>query len=218
MLNFLFFVKFISFPERKDSILTKISSSSQHLSVESSGALGLYHHGSCHKTYPNQTVVNDEMQEWCSNIAPSGEAKDSPWILYFVKNKAFQLSGYSVRNGCCRYICCVDDHTDIDYCCCDLYSFSLLGSNDNITWKVIHKVEKDSQFFHCQFKTYEFKTKTEPFRILKFALDKEYPGCPKCMQINQIDFYGDLVTDHFSFDEEYDQDETISIIGKIKNN
>ena len=219
MFAILFSVKFVAFPDRKDSIFNQISKDNFKLiHSESSGSMGFFRDGKCRQTYPNQTLITNEMNDWCSNLAPSKEEKDKPWIMYSIPNKAFKITGYSIRNGCCRYVCCcIDDNTDIDYCCCDLYSFSLHGSNDNLTWKLIHKVEKDSRFYHCQYKTYELDSKTEAFRYLKLVQDEEYPGCPKCMQINQIDFYGSLIDDHYSFDQEDDNDETISIIGKIKN-
>ena len=47
-------------------------------------------------------------------------------------------------------------------------------------------------------------------------MDKEYPGCPFYMQINQIDFYGELSNAPFSEDEE--NDESVIIIGKFNRN
>ena len=221
MLWFLFLVKFIAFPQRKDSILDTLIKDSKQINVEASGSLGLFYHSKCQQTYPNETLYSNEVQDWCSNIAPSKEEKDNPWVQYSVPNKAFKLTGYSLRNGCCRrYCCCVDDNTDLGYCCCDLYSFSLHGSNDNVTWKLIHQVQKENHFYYCLFKTYELETQTEPFRYLRLVQDEEYPGCPKCMQINQIEFYGTLIDDYYihSFSEEDEGDESVSIIGKVKRN
>ena len=60
-----------------------------------------------------------------------------------------RVKRYSVRNGCCRYsCCCTEDGKIVDYgCCCTLYSYSLQASNDNKTWKVLHRVEKDKSFY-----------------------------------------------------------------------
>ena len=211
-------MKFISFPERKDSIFQKASNKNTDIEIAASGSLGLYFDGKCHKTFPNETVNIDQKMDWCSNVAKSNEEK--PWITYNLKNKAMKLTGYSVRNGCCYHkCCCIDDQTMIDertYCCCYLYSFSLQGSNDNKTWKIIHNVEKDDNFHRCEFKTYEFQ-QTESFRYIRFMLEKEYPGCPFCMQINQIELYGDTTNSFFAEDTE-DNDESVSIIGKLNRN
>ena len=214
-------MQFIALPDRKDAILYKIQKDSHSINIQSSGSIGLHYGGKCHQTFPNQTLLGEEKLDWCSNIAPSKEEKDNPWISFSIPNKAFKITGYAVRNGCCRYFCCcLDDNRDVDYCCCDLYTFSLHGSNDNVTWKEIHRVEKDSKFYHCQYKTYELETQTESFRYLKFVQDEEYPGCPKCMQLNQLEFYGSLVDDHYlnDFSENDEGDESVSIIGKIKRN
>ena len=154
----------------------------------SSGSIGIrYFDGQCKQTYPNQILVGDEGWDWCSNIMKSTD--DHPWVTYRLPNKAMSLRGYSVRNGCCHRHCCCDPGTDRDldiHCCCDLYNFSLQGSNDKKTWKTIHRVEKDRQFYNCQLKTYEFDI-TRPFNFIRFFMDEEYPHCPKCIQINQIE-------------------------------
>lgn len=211
-------MKFVAFPARKDSIFQQISVKESGFDIETSGSLGLYYDGKCHLTYPNETINLNEKLDWCSNIAKSKAEK--PWISYNFKNKGISLTGYSLRNGCCFWsCCCTDDNVFVDSesgCCCRLYSFSLQGSNDNKTWKIIHKIEKDDRFDYCEFKTYEFQ-KTESFRFIRFVQDEEFPGCPFCMQINQIDFYGE--TTDFSFTEEQeDNDESVSIIGKLNRN
>ena len=219
MFYFLFFVQFIAFPDRSDAILTKYSNENPNqLSLSSSGNLGLFYNGKCQITHPNETLRINQKLDWCSNL---GSHSDSPWISYHIKNKAFQLTGYSIRNGCCWYTCCcIDDNKFIDYgCCCCLYSFSLQGSNDNATWKTIHKVEKDPNFWACKFNTYELETKTEPFAYLRIILDDIISGYQYCMQINQVEFYGSVVDSygHESFEDlNEDGDESVSIIGKIK--
>ena len=217
MLLLMSILKFVSFPDRKDSIFKRISSIEEDMSISSSGSLGLFYSGDCHLTNPNETVIDNGQMEWCSNIAKSED--DKPWISYNVKDRAMKLTGYSIRNGCCyRSCCCQGDTHFVDSntgCCCRLYRFSLQGSNDNQTWTTIHQAEKDENIYLCTFKTYKFK-KTESFRFVRFVMDKEYPGCPFCMQINQIDFYGELSNSPFAEDEE--NDESVSIIGKINRN
>ena len=154
--------------------------------------------------------------DWCSNIVEE-KGEEKPWIMYSIKNKGMRLSGYSVRNGCCWHrCCCMDDgHLIDDFCCCRLYSYSLLGSNDNKTWTFIHKVEKDEKFYDCQFKTYEFE-QTSSYTYIRFMLDEEYPGCPRCLQLNQLELYGETTDSYFSASEQDDNDESVSIIGKVR--
>ena len=208
----LFSLGFVAFPENKAALL---KNHKDIIKVDASGSLGLYYGGKCHQTFPNETFHFDEKMDWCSNIASSSD--NMPWISYSLEGKSMRLKGYSVRNGCCWYdCCCTEDNTVYDYmCCCRLYSYSIHGSNDNITWKLIHKVEKEAKFYECQYKTYDFDM-TESFKYIKFVLDQERPGCPKCMQINQIELYGDVVDSRFSSYENDDNDESVSIIGKVR--
>ena len=213
---FTLFLAFVSFPDKKDAILQKNLNLVQ---VESSGSLGYYYQGKCHMTTPNMTLVPDEKIEWCSNIAKS--KNDTPWISYSLKNKQMKITGYSLRNGCCYYeCCCCDNSGDIDghFCCCDLYSFSLHGSNDNKTWEIIHSVKAVKDFYLCKFNTYEFSI-TKSYRYIKLVQDEPYPNCLHCMSINQIEFYGEVVNSLFDYDvSDDDNDEPVSIIGKINRN
>ena len=212
-------VAFVAFPESHDAILG--NEKKDFISIETSGSLGIYYSGKCHKTYGNETIVSNEYSEWCSNIAKDkNDPKQNPWIQYSIKGKQMKVSKYSVRNGCCHYFCCCEEENGKieDYgCCCNLYSYSLHGSNDNKTWKVIHKVEKNRDFDYCGIKTYDLEHITEPFTYLKFQQDEEWPYCPKCMQINQIEFYGETVSNGFiQAPDGMDDDESISIIGRVK--
>ena len=129
-----------------------------------------------------------------------------------------KISGFSVRNGCCRYYCCCEDSDKIlDYgCCCVLYSFSLQGSNDNITWKTLYKVEKEKEFWACMYKTYELEKETESYALIRLVQDDPYPDCPYCMQLNQVELYGSTIVSEYYFSDLDDNDESVSIIGKIK--
>jgi hypothetical protein len=211
MIVLITFVKFIAFPERTDALL---SPQNNQINVESSGSMGVYHSGKCHQTYPNNTLISDEALDWCSNIAK--DKSDNPWIIYGLTNKKMRLTGFSIRNGCCRYLCCcTTDNTYIDYdCCCRLYSYSLQGSNDKKTWTTIYKVKKDSDILFCQNKIYEFP-KTESFNFIRFILDEELPGCPACLQINQLQLYGETVGAPLYIQADSDDEESVSIIGKI---
>ena len=213
----LMLVQFIAFPERKDVVLSSKEYSNNEVNVASSGSIGLYFAGKCHQTYPNETLHTDQKMDWCSNVVEKN-SNDKPWITYSLKNKAIKLTGFSLRNGCCWYdCCCIDDNNYIPYhCCCRLYSFSLLGSNDNITWKTIHKEEKIENYWICLFKTFTF-AKTEPFNFLKLQMDEPYPGCPSCLQINEVEFYGETVNSLSYYDDLTDSEESVSIIGKISH-
>ena len=210
-------MQFVAFPQRKDAIL---QNNNNIVNVESSGSLGMYINDVCVKTKPNQTLNEDKKQDWCSNIAT--DSNNMPWITFSLKGKSMKINGFSLRNGCCWYYCCCDETGTIFddiYCCCELYSFSLLGSNDNKTWKTIYKVEAETKFYHCLYKTYEFPM-TQSYKYIRLYQDEEYPRCPKCLQINQIEFYGETVQSPYDFTEDLSEenDESISIIGRINRN
>ena len=84
-----------------------------------------------------------------------------------------------------------------------------------ISWTILHKVEKDESFGFCETKTFELKGKPSTFTYFRFVLDEEFPNCIKCMQINQIEFYGETTASVCSFTDNNDDDESISIIGRI---
>ena len=218
MFFILFGVKFVEFPNKSNALLSNSIKNGIKPKIESSGSLGLFYGGKCHETFPNQTLTVDNKQDWCSNIATSDD--DKPWIEYSFPQQTMKLTGFSVRNGCCYYYdccCTVESGKIIDtYCCCELYSFSLLGSNDNQTWKTIYYADESKERIrYCQYKTYEFE-RTESFKYIRFRFEKERPGCPKCLQINQIELYGELIVGNsYSFEND-EYDESISIIGKVK--
>ena len=213
------FVSFVAFPESSEALFS--GTKKDVVSIEVSGSLGLYHDGKCHKTYGNETIVSNEYSDWCSNIAyDKKDPNQNPWIQYSLDRKQMKITKYSVRNGCCHYPCCCTEENGrvVDYgCCCFLYSYSLRASNDNKTWTVLHKVEKDRTFDYCGTKTFELAEMSSPYRYFRFVLDEEWPNCPKCMQINQIEFYGETVSSQYaSYSDSSDDDESISIIGRIK--
>ena len=209
-------IQFVAMPNRNDALLLN---SQNDLVIESSGSLGLYRQDSkCEPTFPNMTVFEDKKKDWCSNIPK--ETGGKPWIQYSFTNKAMKIKAYSVRSGCCyHYECCCDlesgEKADY-YCCCRLYSFSLLGSNDNITWKMIHNIEKETSFYYCKLYDFEFQ-QPQSFKYIRFVLDQSWPGCPNCMQLNQLELFGEKVDLFDDYEKlENDNDESISIIGKIK--
>lgn len=207
-------MQFIAFPQRKDALLAKSVASKEKINIESSGSYGLFYNGKCQRTYPNETVNFNREIDWCSNIGK--DKNDKPWISFNLENKVMKITGYAVRNGCCSYCCCSLETGSDEYCCCRLYSYSLLGSNDNKTWKVLHRVENDTSFYYCLYKTFEVEN-NEKFAFIRFTLDEQWHGCPFCFQINQIELYGEASPrDQQFINGEDDNEESVSIIGKIK--
>ena len=215
---FLMLMQFIAFPDKSDALLINNPSS---IVAEASGSLGLYYQRKCHQTFPNETYHFDKEFDWCSNIGSAADGK-KPWIQYRLKNKKMKLNSFALRNGCCYHpCCCLDDNTVYDYdCCCLMHSFSLQGSNDNRTWKTLFKGEKVKDFWSCQFKTFDVESGGEYFTFIRLTMDEPYPGCIFCMQINQIELYGETKESPFDYENEDidENDESVSIIGKISRN
>ena len=209
--------EFIAFPKRDDALLVAQKTHDwSDISVESSGSHGLFYNGKCYQTYPNETLNDDEKQDWCSSIPENRENK--PFIQYSIKNKAMKLTGYSIRTGCCHFACCcINDGKVLDeICCCALYSFSLLGSNDNLTWTTLHKVEKDDNIWVCKSITYSFD-ETSAYRFVRFVLDEVPKGCNFCLQLNQIQLYGETENvGEYSSSIDLSDDESVSIIGRVE--
>ena len=106
--------------------------------------------------------------EWCSDI--DYERKRKPWISVNFRNNKVKLSGYSLKLGCCFD----------GICCCMIYSWSLQGSNDNTTWKTLHKMEKQDDFKDCDSKSFEVTT-SQPYSIYRIIQDSPYQGCSSCL-------------------------------------
>ena len=202
----------IPFPERNDNLLSKYSND---VSVSVSGTIGQYYQGKCHQTVPEHIIDNIERKtDWCSNINKT--KTDFPWYTLSLKGKSMRINGYSIRSGCCYYgCCCVDDDKRVYGCCCDLYSWSLEGSHDNRTWVTLHKVEADREFYDCRNRTYEIKP-TEYYEYVRIIQNEPWPGCDLCMCINKLELYGVALDGHFIDSDE--NEDSISIIGKIKHN
>ena len=207
------------FEPRKDSVLQDKEIYS-NLKISASGSIGQYYNSKCNPTYPNITVSTDNSiakYDWCSNVAPDRD--HPPWIQYDFGQYRTSLVGYSLRAGCCYYgACCLDDNTYMYDCCCSLYTFSLRGSNDNVTWDVLHRVEKDVSIEYCSNAHYDFP-KTKPYKYVRLVQEEPYKGCKHCMILNRLEFYGvSEKGDPMAFDALDDMnDEEISIIGKVRN-
>ena len=208
---------FVAFPDRKDSLF--YGDNYKLIEAEASGSIGSIKNNNCVQTFPNETLTSDETLEWCSNVAEDkNDPLQNPWIQYSIKGKQMKITGFAVRNGCCRFTCCsFADNSKLDsYCCCDLYSYSLHGSNDNKTWKVLFKKEKFNEFSYCEVKIFELKKMSEPFKYIRFMLDQEYPNCLKLLMINQIDVFGETISSEFmDYSDSTEDEESVSIIGRV---
>lgn len=218
----LILVEFVAFPERKDAIF-EAHDDSREVIATSSGSIGFYKNGRCQKTDPNMTLGKDnKLTDWCSNIVSKDEKTDAkPWIAYHIKNKRIQANSYAIRSGCCYYECCCnDDSTFIDeFCCCSLYSYSLQVSDNNVTWRTIHSVKEDQKFFSCTNRIHKFDH-VEEFTYSRIVLDKQRPHCENCFALNKVEFYGSTIYYNGIYDTNVDEDndESVSIIGKIDRN
>jgi hypothetical protein len=202
------FYTIVPFPERSDNLLKQHASD---LSVFVSGSISQYYDGKCNPSNPDHVTDSTERKtDWCSNINKS--KTDSPWFSMNVRGKSISLTGYSLRMGCCYYgTCCLNTGEYIR--CCLLYSWSLQGSHDNSTWIDIHKIEKDRDFYYCQNRIYEVKS--ESFEYIRIIQNEAYPGCAFCICLNKLELYGSVSSSSSQSPFNIDNDDSISIIGKL---
>lgn len=201
-------LQIIPFKERSDNIF---SQNEGLVEVDASGSIGQFYNGSCHMTDPNHMVDSTTRKtDWCSNIAKN--KKDMPWLMTTIKDKTMKLTGYGIRSGCCYYGCCCEDDRDT-YCCCWIYSWALQGSNDNITWKNLHVVEKDNKFYSCINRVYDI-TINEFYKYIRLVQLEPWPGCEPCICLNKFELYG-TTDDRGSVTIDSDNDDSVSIIGKF---
>ena len=208
MFSFLLLFEIIPFNERKDNIL---KNNQKDMKVYASGSIGQWIDDKCVMTHPEDAVDSKTRKtDWCSNINKT--KTDRPWLEVSLNGKTMKIKGYSLRAGCCEYPCCCDENGVAYNCCCDLYSWSLQGSNDNTTWKTLHKVEQDKEFYGCRNRTYDIET-TDAFAYIRLIQDLPWPTCNYCICINKMELYGSTEAYGGSYD---DNEESVSIIGKVK--
>ena len=207
-----------------ENILTESNSifkkayKNQDIEVYVSGSSSQYINGSRQVTKPEYSFDQiEKMYDWCSNCGKNQD--DHPWAVYSIKNKKIKISGYYLKSGCCgddENICCCLDYT---YCCeCCLYSWSLQISNDNVTWKTVHKVEKDKEMRRCKEKTYKF-SETYNTKYVRLIQDESCPGDPPCIALNKIELIGSIENeDGLIFEDQENEEDDVSIIGHISKN
>lgn len=216
MFTFLIFEELLS---DSNSILRSAYKSGS-LRYEASGSSSQRINGSIQKTKPEYVFDQvNKKYDWCSNCPSSYD--EHPYIVFSVANKIMKLRGYFLRAGCCAgYVsecCCIEQAW---YCCrCCLYSWSFQISHDNITWKTVHKVERDRMMEYCAEKTYQF-SETYDAKYARIIQDENCPGEPPCIALNKIELIGtidgDLLSENdLNLDSE---EEDVSIIGHISKN
>ena len=202
------------FPERNDNLMKERD---DEMRIYASGSIGEYIKDKCVKTKPETIIDPTESHiDWCS--APNKTKDDNPWFIINKKNKAINVKGYALRTGCCVFDCCCDDGRYIA-CCCALYSWSLQVSHDNVTWKEIHRVEKDKQLYNCMNRVFDLSPTNEYYEYVKLVQTEPWPGCLLCMCINKFELYGKLRNSIGSGEfDDGENDESVSIIGKVSKN
>ncbi|EAY03372.1 hypothetical protein TVAG_489160 [Trichomonas vaginalis G3] len=185
--------------------------------LDVSGSSSQYINGSRQLTKPEYAIYPwDKNYDWCSNCYRSND--EHPYITFSLINKKFKIKGYFLRAGCCyQNGCCCEE---IGYCvmCC-LYSWSLQISDDNKTWKEIHRIDKDIEMRRCKEQTYNFDQEYTA-KYVRLIQNEPCPEDPPCIALNKIEFLGDVT--NFDINEEFvsyhDDDDDVSIIGHISKN
>ncbi|EAY07926.1 hypothetical protein TVAG_064740 [Trichomonas vaginalis G3] len=201
----------------KDGIFKKVFHENI-ISIDVSGSSQQDINGSMQVTKPEYSIYPwDKDYDWCSNCGKSYD--EHPYISYSLKNKKLKIKGYFVRSGCCYIGCCCEEYGYCAKCC--MYSWSLQISDDNKTWKEVHRVEKDYDMRRCREKTYNFDQEYE-CKYVRLIQNEACPGDPPCLAINKLDLLGDVIAEGVSDKEEFvsfhDDDDDVSIIGHISKN
>lgn len=217
MISFLLSVS-TSSPDKK-GIFNKVYND-KIVIIDASGSSRQYINGSKQLTKPEYAIYPwDKRYDWCSNCGHSYE--EHPFIQFSLKDRKFSFNGYFIRCGCCYDdgCCCDDKYYDRCFDCC-LYSWSLQISDDNKTWKTVHKIEKDNEMRYCNEKEYKLDN-TYTGKYVRLIQNDACPGYPPCIAINKFDLYGDVIGVE-SKDEDFvsyhDDDDDVSIIGHISKN
>lgn len=183
--------------------------------IDVSGSSKQYINGSRQLTKPEYAIEPfDKSYDWCSNCGRTYD--EHPWISFSLKSRKMRISGYYIKSGCCQDdLCCCDDDVYGCFDCC-LYSWSLQISDDNKTWKEVHRIEKDYDMRKCKDSTYKFD-QSYVSKYVRLIQTEACPGWPPCIAINKMELLGDIISeegvdDFVSF---HDDDDDVSIIGHI---
>ena len=206
-----FFFLYLSHSKEIDGIMKKVYNQNI-INIDVSGSSKQHINGSMQMTKPEYAIYPWD-KDWCSNCYKTYD--EHPYITFSMKNKKFKFNGYFVRCGCCYTGCCCDD--GYAYCveCC-LYSWSLQISDDNKTWKEIHRM-KDEEMRRCNEKTYNLDNAYEA-KYVRLIQNEACPGEPPCIAINRFELLGDTINDVPSEQDNFvsfHDDDDVSIIGHI---
>ncbi|EAX95943.1 hypothetical protein TVAG_077850 [Trichomonas vaginalis G3] len=202
-----------------DGIFSKVYNS-KIINIYASGSSKQYINGSRQITKPEYAIYPwDKTYDWCSNCAHT--YFEHPYITFSLQSRKIKIKGYFIRSGCCyeEGCCCEDEFYHRCFDCC-LYSWSLQISDDNVTWKDVHKVEKDKEMRLCKEKSYELDN-TYTTTYVRIIQNAPCPGYPPCIAINKFDIFGEVVGEQVEEDfvSYHDDDEDdVSIIGHISRN
>ena len=158
---------------------------------------------------PEYCIDPKSDHQWCSNF--DWKKQMFPYIQINFKNSRLALTGYSLQAGCCEYS---------DGCCCTPFSWDVTGSNDNKTWTLIHRIEKNEILTNCANQSFQIPSKSKPFRTIRLQQTDVINGCPTCIDLVRFEVYGDFEGSDYSFQEyidEIDSEDEVSIIGKISH-
>ena len=188
--------------------------------LDVSGSSKQYINGTKQLTKPEYAIYPwDKSYDWCSNCGRSYD--EHTYITFSLTNKRFKIKGYFVRSGCCYEDgCCCEEYRYCVRCC--LFSWSLQISDDNKTWKEVHRVDRDYEMRRCKERTYDFD-KEYTAKYVRLIQNEPCPGDPPCIAINKLDLLGDVIgPDSNQIEEDFvsfhDDDDDVSIIGHISKN
>lgn len=187
----------------------------KELVINASGSSSQGINNSIQPTKPEYSIYPwNKDYDWCSTIEKSYDNK--PFIAYTLKKRKFKFNGYFIRTGCCyEDCCCIMDGYGCYDCC--LYSWNLQISDDNKTWKDVHRVEKDDTMRRCKEKSFKLDQEYAA-KYVRIIQMQPCPGFPPCMAINRFELFGEAIPEDFDFVSYHDDDDDVSIIGHISRN
>ena len=206
MLNFLVFLRSFPFNDKFNGVFKKTYKEGR-IKIDASGSriCWVSDFSDDVMTKPENCVDPESKIQWCSSFDSRRVKKQ--WISFTFEGAKLNLQGYSLHAGCCSAY----------RCCCKIYSWSIQGSNDNVTWTTLDKVEKDEELFDCANKSFPVKSNGNSYKTIRLIQDESEKGCPTCIDLTKIEIYGDLNDENYIPDDLEDNEE-VSIIGKVTNN
>ena len=100
----MFFILLLEFPfNDKFNGVFKNTYNKKDISVVASGSRECFFSslGNDVLTKPESVIDPEDELEWCSNINQT--ENDHSWLATRFRNKKLEMSGYSIKSGCCEY-------------------------------------------------------------------------------------------------------------------